>query len=520
MARRIKVFFRLGLAFWVRVGHRNGLEWTFFESLHWIVCALLTAVKRTWIPCLALMALAIGALPVHAQELKLTQKKNGKTLKVKPRKTKAGSLHFEHSGRTYIFPLEELTEDSRKEVEAWQKGKDAAIHEAIGLQIFKAGTALWEEKSGEVAKRLGWPVESSTSGCRSYRHYPESKTRFIGTRPYCCTLYGDDENMTDRLSMVFANKGDFNSMAGRGEDHFKKVVNGEKVDMTLNEAIERDIEVIKERLTLALGKPTEQRYGEKEGRRDVLRWDHRGHAFILSQRDDEYAHLLIVDEETADRQGRAKLVKDADFAGILRKNLKKSDNGDVLITNIPMVDQGPKGYCAPATFERTMRYMKVPADMYLLATLATAPGGGTNTYLLAEEATRIIRSKGRRIKELELNEDLDMTEVKRYLNKGVPILWQMASIEDYNNAVNEMNRKRLKIDDVEKWKGEVKFYTDALLPVMHNQSNHHICMIIGYNEATGEIAVSDSWGPQYELRWVPIKVAQAITTGGGFVIDL
>ena len=466
------------------------------------------------------MALAIGALPVHAQQLKLTQKKNGKSIQVKPRKTKAGALHFEHSGRNYIFPLEELTEECLKEIEAWQQGLDATIHEAIGAPLFKAGTTLWEEKAAVVAKRLQWPVESTTTGCSSYRNYPESKTRFMGTRPYCCTLYGGAEDRTGSLSVVFANKGDFNSMAGRGEDHFKKVVNGEMVDMTLNEAIERDIKVITEKLTDALGRPTKQRYGEKEGRRDVMRWDHRGHSFILSKRKDEYAHLLIVDEETANRQGRAKLVKDSDFAGMLRANLQKKDSGDVLITNIPMVDQGPKGYCAPATFERSMRYMKVPADMYLLATLATSPTGGTNTQLLAEEATRIIRSKGRRIKELELHEDLDMTEVKRYVNKGVPILWQMASLETYNAAVNEMNRKWVKTPDLEKWKEDVQFYTDALLPVMHTESNHHICMIIGYNEATGEVAVSDSWGPSYELRWVPIKVAKAVTTSGGFVIDL
>ncbi len=464
--------------------------------------------------------LGITVPTVHAQQLKLTQKKNGKSIQVKPRKTKAGALHFEHSGRTYIFPLEDLTEDSRKEVEAWQKGLDAAIHEAIGVQLFEAGTTLWEEKASIVAKRLAWPVESKTAGCNSFRNYPESKTRLLGSRPYCCTLYGSGEDHTERLSIVFANKGDFNSDVGRGEDHFKKVVNGEKVDMTLNEAIKRDADTISEKLTAALGKPTQQRYGEKEGRRDVLRWDHRGHAFILSKRRDEYAHLLIVDEETANRQGRAKLVKDSDFAGILRANLNKKDNGDVLITNIPMVDQGPKGYCAPATFERTMRYMKVPADMYLLATLATSPTGGTQTSLLAEEATRIIRSKGRRIKELELHKDLDMTEVKRYINKGVPILWQMASIEAYNAAVNEYSIKRTKANDFEKWKEDVDFYTNALLPVMHTESNHHICMIVGYNEATGEIAVSDSWGPKYELRWVPIKVAQAVTTSGGFVIDL
>jgi hypothetical protein len=32
-------------------------------------------------------------------------------------------------------------------------------------------------------------------------------------------------------------------------------------------------------------------------------------------------------------------------------------------------------------------------------------------------------------------------------------------------------------------------------------------MIIGYNERTNEIAVSDSWGERFELRWIPTGVA-------------
>ena len=44
-------------------------------------------------------------------------------------------------------------------------------------------------------------------------------------------------------------------------------------------------------------------------------------------------------------------------------------------------------------------------------------------------------------------------------------------------------------------------------------------MVIGYNEATNEVAVSDSWGPRYELRWVHLDIAKAVTSRGGFVID-
>ena len=43
-------------------------------------------------------------------------------------------------------------------------------------------------------------------------------------------------------------------------------------------------------------------------------------------------------------------------------------------------------------------------------------------------------------------------------------------------------------------------------------------MIIGYNEATQEIAVSDSWGARFERRWVPVSVADWASQGGVFMI--
>jgi len=55
--------------------------------------------------------------------------------------------------------------------------------------------------------------------------------------------------------------------------------------------------------------------------------------------------------------------------------------------------------------------------------------------------------------------------------------------------------------------------------MLAQKENYHICMIIGYNEETQELAVSDSWGPAYELRWVHIDIAKAVTSSGGFVID-
>ena len=37
------------------------------------------------------------------------------------------------------------------------------------------------------------------------------------------------------------------------------------------------------------------------------------------------------------------------------------------------------------------------------------------------------------------------------------------------------------------------------------RSMGHICLIIGYNEKTNQICISDSWGNKYSERWVSIN---------------
>lgn len=457
----------------------------------------------------------------------LVEKGSGKELVVKVISMGDGKIEFKYKNKSFKLPIERFVAGTGEEIEKLlllqkEAGEQefGAINSGVGHDLFGGGS-LWNEKASDVAKRLKWPRESLKKGSSSYRFYPNAEYDFLGARPYCATLYGGEGEAPLRLSLVFANKGDYNSNVGSGADHFKKTKSKEKLPNTLGEAIELDAKLISEKLTEALGKdPVAQKYGEKEDKRTVQRWDFEDHSFLLSSLEGEYASLLIVPIENADMEGKVKFIKDSDLKEKQLENIVKNENGDVYIDNIPMVNQGPKGYCAPATFERAMSYMQVPADMYLLATAATAAGGGTNTYKLAEDCKRIIRSKARRIKDLNLEKDLNFRNVAKFIDKGVPILWQMRSLEEYNKVAVKRTKERTEIKDFAEWSREIQSEADSLSGrFKSNQNNHHICLIIGYNEATKELAVSDSWGPKYELRWVHIDIATAVTSRGGFVID-
>lgn len=476
----------------------------------------------------------IFASVVLAKTVQIEQKSSGKVITIEVLDVKDGMLSFKMTnGKTYSIKLNELTDKSVTAVEKFIKenpptqtegdSKNSAIYEKlneyIGHKLFANGKSLWKEKGATIAGRLNWELESLKESTSSYRLYTDLDYQFLGAHPYCVTLYGGKDDMPEQFSLVYANKGDFGSRLGFGPDHFKKMHPGENATGSLEEAILMDQKLIAQKLTEALGKPTEQFYGEKEDRRKVQRWDITNHSFILSALEGEYVHLIIVPKENADADGRIDFVKDSDLKKIQLTNVRKEKNGDVWIDNIPMVNQGPKGYCAPATFERAMRYMHVPADMYLLATAATSPEGGTDTLKLAEDSKRIVRSKARRIRELNLDEDFEIKKLRKFIDEGVPILWQMRSLDAYNDIASERTIERQSITNMKEWAEKIQAEADTIKTTLTAPSNYHICLVIGYNEETNEVAVSDSWGPEYELRWVHADIAKAVTSLGGFVID-
>lgn len=387
-----------------------------------------------------------------------------------------------------------------------------------------AGHALFNGKpferrpAEEIAAALKLRAESSTRYSSSWRLYASHVEgyRLFGAMPYSVALYADAEGNASSLSVVYANKGDFGSKAGEAEGHFKGGT--EATDKTLAEAMARDESAVADTLVKVLGPGTSERFGEGKSRRTIRRWDWNGHSFLLSSEEGEYVSLLVVPLDIAEGGGRTARMKDGELRDRLRQSVVREENGDVYLSQIPMVNQGPKGYCVPATFERAMRTMGIDADMYLLAMIGESKmGGGTSVEKLLENVRSAIHRKGRRSKDEKIK-DLRIRDVKRQLDEGVPVMWTMMSVPDYNKTANENTAKRKSVTDWSAYAKEIAAAAETISKQDRPDDAHHICMIIGYNEATNELAISDSWGPSFERRWVPVPVANWASQGGLFLI--
>jgi len=393
----------------------------------------------------------------------------------------------------------------------------AALNEALGQPLMPAGGALWQAAPESVASRLKWPRESRTPAQISFRAYPGGEYRFAGARPFSASLYGEG-GQTTSVSLVFANRGDSFGAKRGGEDHFERDDELPADALTrLKAAIKADAGAIEAALTRVLGAPEKQNYGEGEGRRRVLRWDWIGHAFLLSEEAEQYVGLAVVPSALADQRGKTARVSDASVRERIRATLEKRPNGDVVIKDIPMVDQGPKGYCAPATCERAMRHVGIQADMYLLAVAGgSGLGGGVSVDRMLQTVGRDLRRKGRSFE--TFGGAVSLKKLAKHLDDGLPVLWLMDSAESFNELANARTRKRKTITDWAAWKEELA--SAGAGEIVSDGTRAHCTMIIGYNRETGEIAFSDSWGEQYTERWVRVEEAQAVSKGAFYVIGL
>lgn len=391
------------------------------------------------------------------------------------------------------------------------------VNAAIGAELFSDDN-LWDDNAAATAERLHLPEESKTSTDSSYRQYPGESDKFFGARPRSKALYGEG-GLVSGISIVFANKGDSvtssESKLKTNKEHRER--QSQIQDYKRN--IQQDKKTLTDTLTALFGEPAADRFAAgKRGGDSVIRWDWKGHAFLLSAPRDEYVSLRIVSTTVADTQGKSRL-SDAEMRERLLARIERRPNGDVLLNDMPMVDQGPKGYCVPATWERMMRYMGVPADMYVLAMVGdSGEGGGTNPMKLRNGATAAITAAGRRSSPVSMK--LNVANVSRYIDRGIPIMWGMFSTDDYNKATMSRMKDRTGMTDTKAWGETLQAARKDARKFQPDKGTGHACLIIGYNKDTGELCVSDSWGAKFKERWITEEEAQAVTQNDFFVIEI
>lgn len=235
------------------------------------------------------------------------------------------------------------------------------------------------------------------------------------------------------------------------------------------------------------------------------------------------------DEESISRGG----ARDAAGKNSLKGKVQKDEDGTVRIEGVPMVDQGQKGYCVPATLSRLFAFYGMDGiDQHALAALCNSQGhGGTSTADMQEAMERICKKFHIRITILEDYHSVVTSICEPYnkiaKKKDKPLLTPandplaMADPEILKQA------RAPKPAVVDKWMKEIRKNIDAGIPVLWSvkvgiykeevglpqSRGGHMRMIIGYNAKTRKVLYTDSWGAGHECKSIDAAEALSMTTG-------
>jgi hypothetical protein len=375
------------------------------------------------------------------------------------------------------------------------------LNALLGLPLL-ADASLWDDSPAEVAQRLKLTVEGQNALFAGFRAYPHPPRPVLGAQALMISLQAVEGRIT-AIMLQFANRGDFPGFRHCVADNSQPTAAELKA---FDKTLKSDFAALTAGLSAKLGEPKRERalFGGLDAGRLALRWEWQGLALLASQ---EPGHMVLLKIIPAGKAVSAKLGDDQ-VRRLLKQRVARRAGGDVVIDQIPMVDQGPKGYCVPATFERYLRYAGIPADMYELASCGGNNfSGGTSFHEMVKGVADYVSRQGRGLEKATLQ--LNVTAVARFIDEGRPIIWGLYSTNAYNALANANSAARKIAADPATWKPTPT--AREIDQLYADPTTAHACLIIGYNRATKEIAVSDSWGPEFQERWIPAAAAQKVS---------
>lgn len=275
--------------------------------------------------------------------------------------------------------------------------------------------------------------------------------------------------------------------------------------------------------------------------------------------------------QTAREAPQANRQHGAAVAMEMKRSIQSRPNGDRIIA-VPMVDQGPKGYCVAAVMERVAQFYGRAFDQHEAAQIAgTEAESGTTSDKLVKSLRQMARlmkmtCSGR----TDIDDQVTRTDQRRGMRITVPKefeellkqynreakkaglteydIWAALDLGGIDVVYNKLNKNVLRsarlaeATRAKQFQTEVKRYLDAGVPVVWvvmtgivkeadlppppvnlppgvvlisrpEPVGGHLRMIVGYNAKTNEFIYSDTWGPGHEEKRISMDDAWVINRG-------
>lgn len=184
-------------------------------------------------------------------------------------------------------------------------------------------------------------------------------------------------------------------------------------------------------------------------------------------------------------------------------NVMTSPNGDVIVKNIPTVDQGSRGYCWVGCVTMISRYHGLNLDIDLVASKAGYKEGDVENA----NTERMLRSVGTEGKLFIKTITPSIYAIKREIDKGQPIIVSRYFTRD-RDAFHTQYAKSFKSSKDKKLKAPEELNERSLWPSSRLHGSH-ASVIVGYNQARDEVIFTESWGSSARERRMSMKELKA-----------
>ncbi len=372
-------------------------------------------------------------------------------------------------------------------------------------------------------KRLTWNNESHTQ-IRYAKAISQEKFTFDGIQIIEAVFNFPDKNRLASIQISMFNRGDCGDWS---KNKFEDVVKHVK---------RRIDEITKDRnpdsSSRSLGsETTKQILWRTSGYDMALRWgeSNRGPEFITINLEPRNAIQKLSQD-----------IKASVKPNELVRNIRRESNGTRWI-DVPMVNQGDKGYCMVAVMERLFKYYNSSIDQHIIAQLMEADANGTDlnkavTALKASEHKLKIR-----VKEIYANPSFQTRQnfenmlgkyntAAKKAGKSTVDLKEARRVDfQFELSFGKVNKgtyvkmRQKERPGADRFFITVKDSIDHGIPLMwmvvifpgdlrqQPKPSFHARLINGYNPNTKEIIYTDTWGPGHERKTMKLSEAWAIS---------
>lgn len=259
----------------------------------------------------------------------------------------------------------------------------------------------------------------------------------------------------------------------------------------LFETLEKDLPVKLEAFTKAPGKRTTIGSGSLLRSR-VTEFTTPTLAIRFSAEDDQLVNVTVLRKKDATRR---MIGSTSSRRGTIKDNVKTLPSGDVVIENIPMFNQGSRGYCAIGTLAMITQYYGLNVNIDQLAAKAGYKEGDTDNAIIIP----IYQAAAKEAKlKMAQNEQFDFRAAMRSLSEGKPILvWRFFSRD--RDALHTDFKAKHQADPTQLLPDPKKSREEKTTwPVFANGG--HASVVTGFNKERNEVLFTESWGEETRHR--------------------